>query len=294
MSAESSVTKTAVGLQGTGRAVTRKAKKFSESMSSPSRRKSLQLLQPVAGSQTKLVGSDGFIRLTNQSSRSPKRKLGSDGKSEPRKIFRPDAGKNFTIFEDKSSLSSSPASSPENETVEMLTRDTPTESYWKELAEERREALEDALKENEELHVENSRLKEENEKLKVMADQAEYLADVVETLIGKSSEESESTEESDQPPDVAPHTKEENLCSRDAVHRDDEKSDAGDTDNGVTDDTGCSVEEENEEEEEEEECIHNDVPSNRADETDRRDEVVDRLPNREACKVAEEEEEEDL
>ncbi|XP_071491791.1 uncharacterized protein [Diadema antillarum] len=286
MSAEGSVTKAPVGLQGAGRAVTRKAKKFSESVSSPSRRKSLQLLQPVAGSQTKLVGSDGFIRLTNQASRSPKRKLCSDGKSEPRKVFRPDAGKNFTIFEDKSSSSSSPASSPENETVEMLTRDTPTESYWKELAEERREALEDALKENEELHVENSRLKEENEKLQVMADQAEYLADVVETLIGKSSEESEGADESDRSPDGALHTEEENRCSRDALHRNAEKSDADDAD----DDTRCSVEEEKREvEEEEEECIDSDVPCNLADRIDRRNEVVDGSPSRGAC-----EEEEDL
>ncbi|XP_011682550.1 geminin [Strongylocentrotus purpuratus] len=182
-----------------GRKAVRKAKKFSDSSSSPSRRKSLQLLQPVAGAQSQLVGSDGVIRLTKQTSKTPKRKLASDGKSQPKKVFRSDGGKNFTIFEDtsnSSSSSSSPTPSAEQEVLDMMTGPEPTGKYWEELAEERRVALEETLKENEKLFIENSELKEENDKLKVMADQAEYLADVVETLMNKMESSPQKTLES--------------------------------------------------------------------------------------------------
>lgn len=174
-----------------GRKIVRKAKKFSESVNSPSRRKSLQLLQPMAGSQTQLVGTDGVVRLTNQTSKTPKRKFACDGKSQPKKVFRPDGGKNFTIFEDKSQTSTNQSASSEQESIDMMTQATPTAKYWEELAEERRAALEETLKENEELYSENAQLKEENVRLKVVADQAEYLADVVETLIGKQTEDKE-------------------------------------------------------------------------------------------------------
>nr|AFB70998.1 Geminin [Lytechinus pictus] len=183
-----------------GRKAVRKAKKFSDSSSSPSRRKSLQLLQPVAGDQSQLVGSDGVIRLTNQVNKTPKRKFACDGKSQPRKVFRPDVGKNFTIFEDGSSSSSSSSSSQmpsaEQETIDMMTEAEPTGKYWEELSEERRVALEETLKENEKLFIENQELKEENSKLQVMADQAEYLADVVETLMQRIESTTENTPES--------------------------------------------------------------------------------------------------
>uniref|UniRef100_A0A131YTP2 Geminin n=1 Tax=Rhipicephalus appendiculatus TaxID=34631 RepID=A0A131YTP2_RHIAP len=51
--------------------------------------------------------------------------------------------------------------------------------YWKELAEQRRVALEEALKENEQLHVTVELLTAENKHLQSIADQALPLADLL-------------------------------------------------------------------------------------------------------------------
>merc|ERR1712029_1324444 len=78
--------------------------------------------------------------------------------------------------------------------------------YWKELAEKTREALEDSLLENEELHTslglveeEKSALIQERDELKEMAKQAEELAKIVKGLVtdddNDGNEESDSDEE---------------------------------------------------------------------------------------------------
>nr|AFB70999.1 Geminin [Psammechinus miliaris] len=243
---KSSTTLTPLAVKN-GRKAVRKAKKFSDSSSSPSRRKSLQLLRPVAGDQSQLIGSDGVIRLTNQTSKTPKRKLASDGKCQPKKVFRPDVGKNFTIFEDTSKSSSSSSQtrpSAEQEAIDMMTQAEPTEKYWEELAEERKVALEEirlekyweelaeerkvaleeTLKENEQLFTENRELKEENDKLKVIAGQAEYLADVVETLMTKLessgcredvSDEEDETKENDEESDHEDDEEEDEVFVKD-------------------------------------------------------------------------------
>ncbi|KAL3228227.1 hypothetical protein MRX96_004124 [Rhipicephalus microplus] len=51
--------------------------------------------------------------------------------------------------------------------------------YWKELAEQRRVALEEALKENEQLHLTVELLTAENKHLQSIADQALPLADLL-------------------------------------------------------------------------------------------------------------------
>uniref|UniRef100_A0A224YWY0 Geminin n=1 Tax=Rhipicephalus zambeziensis TaxID=60191 RepID=A0A224YWY0_9ACAR len=51
--------------------------------------------------------------------------------------------------------------------------------YWKELAEQRRVALEEAIKENEQLHVTVELLTAENKHLQSIADQALPLADLL-------------------------------------------------------------------------------------------------------------------
>ncbi|GBM57039.1 hypothetical protein AVEN_51529-1 [Araneus ventricosus] len=61
----------------------------------------------------------------------------------------------------------------------MLTCDKPPESYWEILAEERRVALEEALRENEQLHDQLQVLEVENSQLKGCLKEAENLATVL-------------------------------------------------------------------------------------------------------------------
>ena len=84
-------------------------------------------------------------------------------------------------------------------------------SYWKELAEKRREALEMSLLENEELHTslnlveeEKSFLAQERDGLKEMAEQAEELAKIVKGLVTDDDEEVEDSDEEneDKPSDA--------------------------------------------------------------------------------------------
>lgn len=60
-----------------------------------------------------------------------------------------------------------------------LTSDVPSENYWKQLAERRRVALDEALKENETLHTKVKLLEEENAVVKAMMKEA---TDLVQTL----------------------------------------------------------------------------------------------------------------
>ncbi|MBN3279330.1 GEMI protein, partial [Polyodon spathula] len=79
------------------------------------------------------------------------------------------------------------------ETYELMVKETPPSTYWKELADERREALYKVLQENEMLHrkielkEENiSKLKQENEELSELAEHVQYMASMIERLTGKS------------------------------------------------------------------------------------------------------------
>ncbi|CAC5373793.1 GMNN [Mytilus coruscus] len=71
----------------------------------------------------------------------------------------------------------------------MLVSEEIPESYWKELAEERRKALNESLHENEQLHKEVSELKDENDKLSKVASQAEYFANVLKEVLGAEEED---------------------------------------------------------------------------------------------------------
>lgn len=167
---------------------------------SPSNRKSLQQLQPSAQDEGKLVGKDGFVRFANQKSKTPKRKR--DGESElPAKrqakyISKP--SKKFPIYTDNSTENKSndgdtakKEKSAEEIAYELMVQEEIPERYWKEIAEERRVALQNTLKENEQLHIEIKDLKEENARLKVTADQAVYLAEVVQDLLGETKDDKE-------------------------------------------------------------------------------------------------------
>uniref|UniRef100_A0A0E9WPY2 Geminin n=1 Tax=Anguilla anguilla TaxID=7936 RepID=A0A0E9WPY2_ANGAN len=75
---------------------------------------------------------------------------------------------------------------------ELLVKETPPSTYWKEVAEERRKALYNVLQENEKLHKaieakdeEISKLRSENEELQELAQHVQHMADMIERLTGK-------------------------------------------------------------------------------------------------------------
>ncbi|KAK2830393.1 hypothetical protein Q5P01_018324 [Channa striata] len=80
-----------------------------------------------------------------------------------------------------------------NEAYELMVKETPPSTYWKEVAEERRKALYNVLQENEKLHKDIEakdeqilKLKSENEELQELAQHVQYMADMIERLTGKS------------------------------------------------------------------------------------------------------------
>ncbi|KFW12650.1 Geminin, partial [Eurypyga helias] len=75
--------------------------------------------------------------------------------------------------------------------VDLMVKGSPSQQYWKEVAEERRKALYEVLQENEKLHKEIeqkdgeiARLKEENEELMSFAEHVHYMTSVIEVLKG--------------------------------------------------------------------------------------------------------------
>ncbi|XP_045550882.1 geminin isoform X1 [Salmo salar] len=88
------------------------------------------------------------------------------------------------------------------ETYELMVKETPPSSYWKEVAEERRKALYKVLQENEELHKgieakdeQIAQLKTENDELQELAQHVQHMADMIERLTGKSPESQEDLRE---------------------------------------------------------------------------------------------------
>ncbi|KAF6292914.1 geminin DNA replication inhibitor [Rhinolophus ferrumequinum] len=74
------------------------------------------------------------------------------------------------------------------EAFDLMITENPSSQYWKEMAEKRRKALYEALKENEKLHKEIeqkdseiARLKKENEELAEVAEHVQYMAEVIES-----------------------------------------------------------------------------------------------------------------
>uniref|UniRef100_A0A4W5RAZ4 Geminin DNA replication inhibitor n=1 Tax=Hucho hucho TaxID=62062 RepID=A0A4W5RAZ4_9TELE len=88
------------------------------------------------------------------------------------------------------------------ETYELMVKETPPSSYWKEVAEERRKALSNVLLENEELHKsieakdeQIAQLKTENDELQELVQHVQHMADMIERLTGKSPESLEDLRE---------------------------------------------------------------------------------------------------
>ncbi|XP_059142375.1 geminin-like [Physella acuta] len=77
-----------------------------------------------------------------------------------------------------------------------VNNDEVSETYWKDLAEERRRGLKEALVENERLTIEVEKLREENTRLSEMAQEAEALKELLKDVIS-DDEEAESPEDTE-------------------------------------------------------------------------------------------------
>ncbi|KAM7054550.1 geminin [Molossus nigricans] len=85
------------------------------------------------------------------------------------------------------------------EAFDLMVTENPSSQYWKEVAEKRRKALYEALKENEKLHKEIeqkdneiARLRKENQELAEVAEHVQYMAEVLQRLEGESLENLDS------------------------------------------------------------------------------------------------------
>ncbi|XP_052774721.1 geminin-like [Mya arenaria] len=85
----------------------------------------------------------------------------------------------------------------DQEAYDLMVKDPIPESYWRELAEERRQSLAEALAENEKLHQSMEELKDENQNLSLLASQAEHLASVLNSAFGNDEEEEDDTDNQD-------------------------------------------------------------------------------------------------
>lgn len=85
------------------------------------------------------------------------------------------------------------------EAFDLMIKENPSSQYWKEVAEQRRKALYEALTENEKLHKEIeqkdseiARLKKENKDLAEVAEHVQYMAEVIERLSNEPLDNLES------------------------------------------------------------------------------------------------------
>lgn len=106
-----------------------------------------------------------------------KRKLWNDQLTSKTSSSGPDASENKDVGDIT------------QEAFDLMIKENPSSQYWKEVAEKRRKALYEALKENEKLHKEIeqkdseiARLKKENKELAEVAEHVQYMAEVIERL----------------------------------------------------------------------------------------------------------------
>lgn len=101
------------------------------------------------------------------------------------------------------------------EALDLMAAENPSSQYWKEVAEQRRKALYEALKENEKLHreieqkaSEIARLQRENRELAEVAAHVQHMAELLERLKGDAldSEGSDSEEVGEDPEETPPRT----------------------------------------------------------------------------------------
>ena len=158
----------------------------------PSKRRSLATLQVSASGKGTVVGSfrEEFVsgkkkssirtKPSHTQSKQSRKKvllLQSSEDEEPRpqssEVDSVKTSQNPTLEELPLGIDSSEQSLA-NEALKLMRSEPAPEAYWKELAEERRTALEEALQENEKLYGEIDILKERCDKLETALSEAEY------------------------------------------------------------------------------------------------------------------------
>ncbi|KAF7691308.1 hypothetical protein HF521_011605 [Silurus meridionalis] len=155
-----------------------------------SRRRTLQVLQPSAVNKPL-----GKIFETGKSV--PKRKLWCADQVKGSKRVKAEVAVKHADAENENQTEGI-----SQEAYELMVKETPTASYWKELAEERRKALFNVLQENEKLHKEIeakdeqiAKLQSENDELQELAQHVQHMADMIERLTGKSPDSLEDLRE---------------------------------------------------------------------------------------------------
>ncbi|XP_067282874.1 geminin [Pseudorasbora parva] len=153
-------------------------------------RRMLQVLQPSA--VNKNLG-----RIIETGKSVPKRKMWSTEQVKASKRVKAEVAIKSTTPENENQ--------PEGvtqEAYELMIKETPGSSYWKEVAEERRKALFSVLQENEKLHKDIeakdeqiAQLKSENGELQELAQHVQHMADMIERLTGKSPDNLEELRE---------------------------------------------------------------------------------------------------
>ncbi|KAK7100092.1 uncharacterized protein [Littorina saxatilis] len=103
----------------------------------------------------------------------------------------------------------------EDEAYELMIKEPVPESYWKEIAEQRRQALNDTLEENRSLHLEVDSLREENEKLMELSSQAAALSALLQSVVSDTENRDDDCEEkeTDKDPDATEEQNNENGSS---------------------------------------------------------------------------------
>jgi len=170
-------------------------------------RKTLQTLQPSGKNQKLLVGADGLLRLGSTGSKEVK--IYKDPEVAP--VTSTPERREDKPVQATASVTTAHTQVEEADTAQARAdlemygaeEDLPL-SYWKDLAEQRREALDASLHENEELHTslslleeENAKINEEKEEYKSMAEKAQELAKILTSAIGDSEDETEEETETE-------------------------------------------------------------------------------------------------
>lgn len=147
---------------------------------SPISRRTLKMIQPSAAGS--LVGRENELPKGLS-----KRKLWNDQLTSKTSSSGPDPSENKNV------------GGVTQEAFDLMIKENPSSQYWKEVAEKRRKALYEALKENEKLHKEIeqkdseiARLKKENQELSEVAEHVQYMAEVIERLSTEPLESFES------------------------------------------------------------------------------------------------------
>ncbi|XP_030202624.1 geminin [Gadus morhua] len=150
------------------------------------KRKTLQVLQPS-------VANKNMGKISKVGKIVPKRKQWA---------IEEEKGSKRVKAEVKSTQTEDSPDGISNEAYELMVKETPPSTYWKEVADERRKALYNVLQENEKLHKDIEvrdeqicHLKTENEELQELAQHVQYMADMIERLTGKGPENLEELRE---------------------------------------------------------------------------------------------------